>query len=431
MIAALVAASALSWLVYMPSSAERGVWRAQTGGTIITLTPFTAQMYSETAVSCLHQLSFPAHLKLVELTEGATVEVIDTNLHLRVDGSVEPTVFERITALPDNCTTPDAATAAPRAVFDTMWHAMSDHYAFFELHGVDWNARRAFAPAPDAQMSDSELFDLLSATLAGLDDGHVQLGTPIGFFSPHQAPPWLPEGGELDRDSLSQIARDTIGAELTRIDLTGLEYALLADGVGYVMIRHMGLDTPFGSDSQTAMALAFSEIADAFEAADTIIIDIRYNPGGSDTVALGVASHFAGAPVDVFTKTTRNGNGETAAFTAAVLPYDSTPLDQPVIVLTSGLTGSAAEILTMALREMPNITTMGGPTSGGLSDILGFKLPNGWDLGLSHQTYRTMDGESFEGIGIPPDVHFEIETAPLLQGEDPLLRAAFARARGN
>ena len=73
-IAALVAAFALSWFVYMPSSAERGVWRAQTGGTIITLTPFTAQMYSETAVSCLHQLSFPAHLKLVELTEGATVE---------------------------------------------------------------------------------------------------------------------------------------------------------------------------------------------------------------------------------------------------------------------------------------------------------------------------------------------------------------------
>jgi carboxyl-terminal processing protease len=73
---------------------------------------------------------------------------------------------------------------------------------------------------------------------------------------------------------------------------------------------------------------------------------------------------------------------------------------------------------------------MGEATSGGLSDILSFKLPNGWGLGLSHQTYRTMDGDLFEAVGIPPDVPFAIDAAPLLLGEDPLLRAAFARARG-
>jgi C-terminal processing protease CtpA/Prc len=72
---------------------------------------------------------------------------------------------------------------------------------------------------------------------------------------------------------------------------------------------------------------------------------------------------------------------------------------------------------------------MGQTTSGGLSDILGFKLANGWDLGLSHQTYRTLDGQSFEAVGVPPDIAFPITAAPLLAGEDPLLRAAFAQAR--
>ena len=101
-----------------------------------------------------------------------------------------------------------------------------------------------------------------------------------------------------------------------------------------------------------------------------------------------------------------------------------------MILLTSKLTGSAAEILTMALRELSQVTVMGEATSGGLSDILSFKFPNGWGLGLSHQTYRTMDGDLFEAVGIPPDVHFAIDAAPLLLGEDPLLRAAFARTCG-
>ena len=102
---------------------------------------------------------------------------------------------------------------------------------------------------------------------------------------------------------------------------------------------------------------------------------------------------------------------------------------QSVIVLTSQLTGSAAEILTMALRERPNVITMGQPTSGGLSGVLGFKLANGWDLALSHQIYRTLDGQSFNNVGIPPDVAFSINAAPLLAGKDPLLRAAFMQAR--
>ena len=179
------------------------------------------------------------------------------------------------------------------------------------------------------------------------------------------------------------------------------------------------------------MALAFAEVADAMENAEALIIDLRYNPGGSDAVSFGIGSHFISAPTDVLTKTTRDGDTQTPPFTATMYPFDASPLSQPTLVLTSQMTGSAAEIFTMALRDVPNVTVMGEATGGGLSDILGFTLPNGWDFGLSHQTYATMDGAVYEAVGIPPDVPFEIEAAPLLAGEDPLLRAAFDRLRGN
>jgi len=111
------------------------------------------------------------------------------------------------------------------------------------------------------------------------------------------------------------------------------------------------------------------------------------------------------------------------------MPFDDSPLTQPVILLTSKLTGSAAEILTLSMGDMAQVTTMGEATGGGLSDIASFTLPNGWNLGLSHQTYRTMDGALYEGIGIPPDIPFEIDGDAFVRGQDPLLDAALARAR--
>lgn len=426
-IGALVVAFVVTWVIYMPDAEERGVWRAATGGSIITLDVFQAKLYSETPTSCVHDLSFPAHLKLVEFVEGATVTVEGDQLMLRVDGALDPTPYVKIEALPDTCgpANPDATAAD---VFDALWSAIDSHYAFFDLHGVNWDERRALAPT--GPLTDDALFALLSQTLEGLDDGHVQLVSPLGYLSPAAAPDWFPDPVPFDRNDLRQAARDTVGADLIRVDQTAIEYALLPDGIGYVMIREMDLITPMGAREEPAMALAFAQVADALEDASAIIIDIRYNPGGSDGVAFGVASHFTDQTIDVLTKTTRDGTGQTAPFTATLFPFDATPLTQPVILLTSKLTGSAAEILTMALRELSQVTVMGEATSGGLSDILSFKLPNGWGLGLSHQTYRTMDGDLFEAVGIPPDVPFAIDAAPLLLGEDPLLRAAFARARG-
>jgi len=431
-LAVLVGAFAVSWIVYMPSAQHRGVWHAQAHAATLQLTPLTATLYSDTRHSCYERLRFPAHLKLVEWAEGAVIAVDGDTLTLSVDGSLDPMIFTRRAALPDTCTTTTAGTApdtptTARDVFDALWIAMNDHYAHFDLYDVDWDARRALAPAHDARLNDADLRDLLMETLSGLNDGHIQLGTPLGVTSPAQPPPWLPEGA--NRETLTAMAYDTIGTDLTPVELTAIAYTVLPDGVGYVSIPYMDMNTPFGTTSGSAMARAFEDVATALQDTRAIILDIRYNPGGSDTVAFGIASHFVDAPRAVFTKTTRTGDSQTDPFTAAIVPYDDTPLRQPVLLLTTELTGSAAEIFTIALRDQPNVTTMGSATSGDLSDILGVTLPNGWQLGLSHQTYLTQAGEAFEGTGIPPDIAVPTTADTIEAGQDALLRAAFAWAR--
>ena len=427
---ALILAFAVSWLIYMPNADERGVWRSEAGGMILDIGRTSAKTYRETSVSCIHDLTFPAHMKVIELVEGAWIEAVDGQLALHLDGSVEPTLFTRIDALPATCREPWPDTATAREVFDVVWAAMDENYAFFHLYGVDWDERRALAPDPDADLTDAELFALLQTLLAGLDDGHIQLGAgEQGYFSPSVPPDWFPEGAPFTREGLSEIARAANGIPLTRHTEAPIDYVLRDDGIGYAMIRAMDVKQPLGVLSETAMARVFANVAETLEPAEVIILDLRYNPGGSDSVSLGVASHFTDAPLTAFTKTSRLDAGQTAPFTATLQPYDDTPLTQPVIVLTSRLTGSAAEILTMTLRNLPQVTIMGEPTGGGLSDILGFVLPNGWLFGLSNQTYLTADGELFEAIGIPPDIPFEITADPLLAGEDPLLEAAIAHAR--
>ncbi|SLN11836.1 S41 family peptidase [Pseudooctadecabacter jejudonensis] len=428
-LAVLMIAFVASWVWYMPDSTQRGVWRSPENAALLRLTPFTATLYSETSQSCVEQLTFPAHLKLVEWAEGAVLTAQGDTLTLAADGMLDTWAFTRIDALPEGCGPAQPDTATPREVFDTLWHAMNDHYAFFDLYGVDWDARRTLAPPPVATMGDAALQELLMTTLAGLEDGHVGLATPRGYSSPKTREGWLTASPTFTRSALTDIARQTIGTDLTRVDQTAIEYTLLSNGIGYAIIPYMDINTPFATTSGPAMALAFEEVADAFADARAIILDLRYNPGGSDTVAFGIASHFTATALPVFTKSTRSGAGQTAPFTAALAPFDNTPLDQPVLILTSELTGSAAEIFTMTMQDLPQVTTMGTPTSGALSDVLEVVLPNGWSLGLSHQTYRQLDGTSPEGVGLLPDIAVPVDTDSLMAGQDMTLRRAFDHLR--
>ena len=67
------------------------------------------------------------------------------------------------------------------SVFDYAWGLMNEHYAFFELHGVDWEARRKMLrPRVRQDMGEAELFDLLEEMLSGLVDAHLTLEATIG-----------------------------------------------------------------------------------------------------------------------------------------------------------------------------------------------------------------------------------------------------------
>lgn len=410
-------AIAISWVFFAPDRALRGVWKTDGYGLILDVSATRIDVYQTSDVHCLHEQTIPAHTWLIDFLEGVTFTQDADQLVLNVAGTLNPIHADPIPALPALCTrdTPDT----PTMVFDVMWEVMNTHYAHFDTHGVDWDARKALRPDPAAPVSDQQLFELIQQTLTGLDDGHTYIAAGDTVWSPSEKVAWHDERHMVRDTTIAAVA------DLSDPSPTGLRVGWAAPGIGYVYLTHMDVAAGLGQRQSVAAAQAFVQIADYFAQADGIILDVRYNPGGSDDVSLAYAGFFTDTPIPAFTKTTRTEDGYTPPFEATLDPQP-TQLDVPVVVLTSPFTGSAAEIFAMTMRELPQVTTMGTPTSGGLSDIMSITLPNDWELGFSHQIYTTMAGENFERVGIPPDITVDVDIAAAENGIDNVLDEALA-----
>lgn len=416
-----VAVLGISWVKYAPSQDLRGVWKTDGYGLMLDVGALTIDVYEVSDIHCTKDQTIPAHMWIVDFLEGVTLYREDAQLVLAAEGTLNPITADPVAALPDSCNDPLPNT--PTAVFDVLWEVMNTHYSHFDTHGVDWDARRALRPEPGTQMDDAALMAVLQEALTGLDDGHTFIATGDSIWSPSVRPDW---------HDVRHVVRDTTLAAVSDLSApsdTGLRVGWATPDIGYVYIEHMDPETGLGQSAATVAAASFQQVLDYLADAKGIILDVRYNPGGSDDISLAYAGFFTDEPLPVLTKTTRTETGYTAPHTA-ILEQQQPTFDQPVVVLTTPYTGSAAEIFAMSMRELPNVTVMGEPTSGGLSDIMSIELPNGWELGFSHQIYLAMDGAGFERVGVPPDVDVPVDVSAAQAGDDTILSAAIARLDG-
>ena len=164
--------------------------------------------------------------------------------------------------------------------------------------------------------------------------------------------------------------------------------------------------------------LAMTDLHDT----QAMILDIRINGGGYDGVGLEIARYFTSTSFDAFTKKAVTTNGSftpEASIVIDPIPDESLQyLSKPVILITSGTTASAAEIFTMTMAELPQVTLLGDNTSGELSDMLVKILPNLWTFTLSNEVYLTPGGDLYEMVGIPPEIRPKTLFMPLQEREE-------------
>jgi len=128
------------------------VWRSRGYGNLLDIGPDGYTVYEETSVSCLPV--FEGSLdELAEHYVDVQVSPRGQAFSARRAADVTRLGFRRLNALPHGCAAADAERRSdPEYNFEVFWHTFAEHYALFELKGVDWQSVYAtYRPMVDAE----------------------------------------------------------------------------------------------------------------------------------------------------------------------------------------------------------------------------------------------------------------------------------------
>ncbi len=302
----------------------------------------------------------------------------------------------------------------PVQVFNEMWTTFSEMYGPFEERGIDWDAIRGqYAPQVNDNMSDDELSNVLGSMIAMLNDGHVSMTAP----------------GKKTFSS-NKVYRDSIGFNLFDLDViehqylddsfegntdAGYVYGLINGDVVYIFL-------PFISDNMPIL----NTVLDQYPDAKGIIIDMRHSFGGDFTWGFDAFSRFTGQTRLVFRSSTKNGpnRDDFDPWVDWNLEPSGNYYNKKIVFLTDRYTISASERSVMALKVIPNTIQIGDTTNGSHSTLIGRELQNGWYYTLGTQRIVFADGNSYEGIGMIPDILVKNSRARLDQEIDDVLNTA-------
>ena len=192
------------------------------------------------------------------------------------------------------------------------------------------------------------------------------------------------------------------------IKIKSVKSSVLDNHIGYIKI------TSFMSGTTPN---EFIEALNNTKDTDSLIIDLRGNTGGLLDNAVFIADRFInkGTIVDIIY---RNGYKKTIR-----AKDEGDSFDKPVVVLVNGISASASEILSGALKDSHKATLVGNKTFGkGLVQKV-VPLPNSTGINVTIARYLTPNGTDINKLGIKPDVEigndvdFMIENKPDIQLE--------------
>ncbi len=191
------------------------------------------------------------------------------------------------------------------------------------------------------------------------------------------------------REGWKETKDFTINRELIKIK--SVKSNMLEDGIGYIKINQFQEQT--ASDLSTILSKLMQENM------NSLILDLRDNPGGLLYSAVKVTSQFI--PPGRLVVYTKDKRGEKREFQSRENnPYVTIPM---IVIVNEG-SASAAEIVAGALKDWHRAIIIGIRTFGKGSVQSVVPLNDGSALRLTSARYYTPKGISIQATGISPDI---------------------------
>lgn len=302
--------------------------------------------------------------------------------------------------------------STPRENFEYLWNVLDKKYSFFKYKNINWDGiYENYSQKVNNKMTDVELFNLLFSMLSELKDAHVNLVSPFnvsryeGVFS---------KGPENFNSRLVQdyyLRGDYF--------ITGpFRHQVIANGdVGYV--RYSSFSSSFSKDDINFVINKYRDLKG-------IVIDVRSNGGGYVSNVFTLCKALADEKRHVYTSYIKTGPGHddfSEPHKVYIGPESKKPYDKTICILTNRGCYSATSFFVLAMREFPNVITVGDTTGGGLGAPTGAELPNGWSFRFSCTQTLSTDGINYED-GVPPDILKNLRMSDVSKGIDTIIETA-------
>jgi carboxyl-terminal processing protease len=190
----------------------------------------------------------------------------------------------------------------------------------------------------------------------------------------------------------------TVDVMRARLEIPTIESRMLEDNIGYVALFE------FNTRASERLEGAVRDLLD--QGAESIILDLRNNPGGFLNEAILVSDLFLPKgtvviqrDVEGFETVHQSRNGQIAE-------------DVPLVVLVNEGSASASEIVAGAVQDRGRGTLIGTTTFGKGSVQLQFDLSDGSQLRVTYANWFTPNDRSIQGEGITPDIAVENPEEP-------------------
>ena len=202
-------------------------------------------------------------------------------------------------------------------------------------------------------------------------------------------------GSKIDLTIVHANSDKLIDLHLVRenIAVSSVKVRELEPGYAYVRVSQ------FQEDTASDLEKKLGELIAKHGPQKGAVLDLRNNPGGLLTAAVGVSDDFLNSGIIVTTR----GRLQDSNMSFSAHPGDQ--LDgAPMVVLANNGTASAAEIVAGALKDNRRALIMGQRTFG--KGVVQTVLPLDADHAVKITTarYYTPNGTSIQAEGIKPDI---------------------------
>jgi len=202
-----------------------------------------------------------------------------------------------------------------------------------------------------------------------------------------------------------------------------LETRVLPGGILYVKIANFDKEELQGR---------FQELIDNLDPTSVggMVIDVRYNPGGSSSIAESVTACLIDRPIASFVSKVPHyvaadrawGNEPVwTEIRRQIQPREGKRYVGPIVVLVGPSTYSSAEDFLVPLQYAKRVIVVGGKTAGSTGNPLRVPLPGGGNFRVVTVRCVYPDGREFVGKGIQPDVEVHPTQKDVYEGYDRVL----------